>query len=90
MRRLILMLGLLLGWGIAMHATELCAQSPRVPSYLMLRAPKRPPHSPPYYPGRGYEVRSQTYAYGWFGAQPRSHWYRHEGYNSAYIQWTKR
>ena len=88
MRRL--MLGLLLGWGIAMNATELCAQSPRVPSYLILRAPSRPPHSPAYYPGRGYEVRPQAYAYGWFGAQPRSHWYRHEGYNSAYIQWTKR
>ena len=85
-----LALALLFGLSIALCVTEARGENPRVPSYLILRAPARKPHGQPYYPGRGYEVKPQAYAYGWFGAAPRSHWYRHEGYNSSYIQWTKR
>ena len=37
-----------------------------------------------------YPVVTQTYAYGWFGAQPRRHWSRHFGYYRNYTQWTRR
>ncbi|MHB0957567.1 MAG: hypothetical protein ACYC6N_00120 [Pirellulaceae bacterium] len=77
---------LLLGLG----ALPASGQDPRVPSYLILRAPAQVSHGQPYHPGRGYEVKPQAYAYGWFGAQPRSHWHRQTGYYSAYIQWSKR
>jgi hypothetical protein len=59
------------------------------PSYLILRAPARPPQAAAYYPGRSYEVRTHTYAYGWFGAQPRQHPRRSTGYNASYIQWSR-
>ncbi len=61
----------------------------RAPSYLILRAPARTPKGHTYYSGRGYEVRTQAYAYGWFGVQPRSHARRSTGYYSSYIQWSK-
>jgi hypothetical protein len=80
---------LLVGAALIFGATEARAQRPDVPSYLILQAPARTPEGKPYYPGRGYAVRPQAYAYGWFGAPPRSHWRRQEGYNSAYIQWSK-
>lgn len=64
-------------------------QAPQAPSYLILQPPARTPHGHAYYPGRGYTVKPQAYAYGWFGAKPRSHWRRHEGYASAYIQWSR-
>ncbi len=60
------------------------------PSYLILRAPVRAPKGSGQYPGRGYEVRAQTYAYGWFGVKPRGTWKRTTGYDSSYIQWSKR
>lgn len=59
------------------------------PSYLILRAPARPPQAAAYYPGRPYEVHTHTYAYGWFGAQPRQHLRRSTGYNESYIQWSR-
>jgi hypothetical protein len=61
----------------------------RRPSYLILRAPVRKFRGHAYYPGRGYEVRTEAYAYGWFGAKPRRHLRRSTGYNESYIQWTK-
>jgi hypothetical protein len=81
----VLALGLLLGISVLTAR----GQDPRTPSYLILRAPAQVPHGPSYYPGRGYAVKPQAYAYGWFGAQPRSHWRRQTGHFSAYIQWSK-
>ena len=60
------------------------------PSYLILKAPARTPKGHAYYPGRGLEVKTQTYTYGWFGVKPRRHWSRSTGYYSSYIQWSKR
>jgi hypothetical protein len=41
-----------------------------------------------YYPATGYGVSTPTYAYGWFGAKPRTEAYRHVGYYRHYTQWT--
>jgi hypothetical protein len=40
--------------------------------------------------GIAYPVAPPTYAYGWFGVQPRRHWSRHFGYYRNYTQWTRR
>ena len=62
------------------------------PSYLLLRraeapGPQHMPGKPPAYvqplPGYGY-------AYGWFGAAPRSHGERSFGYYREYTQWSVR
>ena len=74
----------LLAWG----PTTRAAWSSE-PSYLILRAPARKHKGHAYYPGRAYEVRTQAYAYGWFGAKPRGSWKRSTGYYSSYIQWSK-
>ncbi len=61
------------------------------PPYLLLRTPAAPsPHHPTYqrYPGIGFGVSTQSYAYGWFGAAPRKHWSRHFGYYRDYTQWS--
>ena len=60
------------------------------PTYLLLRAPARTSNGHAYYPGDGREVKTQRYAYGWFGARPRKTWTRHFGYYSNYTQWSKR
>ena len=63
------------------------------PAYLILRTPAvRSNHhvSRGYYPGNGYGVSTQTYAYGWFGAPPRRHWVRQFGYYRNYTQWGRR
>ena len=60
------------------------------PSYLILQAPARPHKGHAFYPGRGYEVRTHAYAYGWFGARPRRHHKRTTGYYGSYIEWSKR
>jgi hypothetical protein len=38
----------------------------------------------------GIRVTAPTYAYGWFGVQPRRHWSRHFGYYRNYTQWSGR
>lgn len=62
------------------------------PSYVLLRRAEGPgphhrPGKPPAYvqpvPGYGY-------AYGWFGAAPRSHAERSFGYYREYTQWSVR
>jgi hypothetical protein len=83
------LLATLLGTALVLFGTEVRGEDPRAPSYLILQAPARTPHGQPYYPGRGYAVKPQAYAYGWFGVKSRSHWRRHEGYYSNYIQWSK-
>jgi hypothetical protein len=74
---------------LTMTTGEARGQAPRAPSYLILRAPAQKPQGRPYYPGRGYEVKPQAYAYGWFGAGSRSRWRRQTGYHGSYIRWTK-
>ena len=62
------------------------------PSYLILRAPATVGHHRAgggYHPGRGYATSGRPYAYGWFGARPRSHWNRHFGYSGNFTQWTR-
>ena len=84
---------ILIGLAAGAPASPGTAQPPPLqqgaPAYLMLRAPAREPYRHPYYPGTGYEVRTQTYAYGWFGVSPRTHWKRQTGYQSNYIQWSR-
>ncbi len=77
-------------WAVAAASSVTAhAADGQVPSYLILKAPARTPKGSAYYPGRGYEVKAQTYAYGWFGVQPRGTWKRSTGYYSSYIQWSK-
>ena len=64
-------------------------EHPDAPAYLILRVPSRSHKGRVYYQGRGYAVRTRPYAYGWFGARPKRHWYRSSGYHSDYIQWQR-
>ena len=61
------------------------------PTYLIVRRPESP--GPHFRPGiadaAAYEVPASGYAYGWFGATPRSHASRHFGYYRTYTQWSK-
>lgn len=60
------------------------------PAYVLLRRAEAP--GPHYLPGQPdaalYEARASGYAYGWFGAAPRSHASRHFGYYRTYTQWS--
>jgi hypothetical protein len=77
------------------------AQQPSAPSYLVLQPPSahhghRAAHPSPHHRTQGqpatlYPVPTTGgYAYGWFGARPRTQWSRHLGYYRAYTQWTGR
>ena len=61
------------------------------PAYLLVRRPESPGQH--YRPGvadaSAHDVRASGYAYGWFGAAPRSHASRHFGYFRTYTQWSK-
>ena len=61
------------------------------PSYLLLRQPESPtPHNLPGEPAAVYyDVRTDGYAYGYFGASPRSHWSRSFGVLRTYKQWSQ-
>ena len=80
--------------GIA--ALALLAMSPATyaapPAYLLLRRAESPgAHYAPGHPDAAlYDVRTSGYAYGWFGAAPRSHASRHFGYYRTYTQWSTR
>ncbi len=76
---------ILIAMTITVGAPAAVSAGQRVPSYLILRAPARTHKGHSYYPGRGYEVRTQAYAYGWFGAKPRRHHRRSSGYYENYI-----
>ena len=60
------------------------------PSYLLLRQPESP--APQHHPGepaaKYYDVRTEGYAYGYFGACPRSHWSRSSGVLRVHKQWS--
>lgn len=62
------------------------------PSYLLLRdsASPRPPHQPGEPDAQYYQQRTTGYAYGWFGACPRTHATRHFGIYREYTQWSFR
>lgn len=62
------------------------------PSYLLLRdnSSPRPPHQPGEPDGQYYQARTTGYAYGWFGACPRTHATRHFGIYREYTQWSFR
>lgn len=60
------------------------------PAYLVLRRHASPGQN--HQPGHGdaamYDARMSGYAYGFFGAAPRSHASRHFGYYRTYTQWS--
>jgi hypothetical protein len=60
------------------------------PAYLVLRRPESPGryHHPGHADAAFYDARTSGYAYGWFGAAPRSHGSRHFGYYRTYTQWS--
>jgi hypothetical protein len=61
------------------------------PSYLLLRQPESP--GPKGHPGQPaaayYDVRTNGYAYGYFGVGPRSHWSRSYGVLRVHKQWSQ-
>ena len=70
------------------HQAPLPEQTP----YIVLRPPQ-----PVTRGGRSdytlapvYTTTRRSYAYGWFGAQPRTHYTRHFGFFRGYTQWTHR
>jgi hypothetical protein len=78
---------------IVMLASLLAASSLHAgpPSYLLLRQPESP--GPHHYAGepaaKYYDVRTEGYAYGYFGACPRSHWSRSYGVLRIHKQWSQ-
>jgi hypothetical protein len=60
------------------------------PAYLVLRRHASPGQN--HHPGHAdavmYDARTSGYAYGNFGAAPRSHASRHFGYYRTYTQWS--
>jgi len=61
------------------------------PSYLLLRQPESPgPHNHAGEPAaKYYDVRTDGYAYGYFGVGPRSHWSRSFGVLRMHKQWSQ-
>jgi hypothetical protein len=59
------------------------------PSYLLLRQTTSPgpQHQAGYPAAQYYDARTYGYAYGWFGAAPRTHLSRHFGVNRMYTQY---
>lgn len=58
------------------------------PRYLVLRAPYTTSHHDRVYsPGVVVPLEVQPYAWGWFGAQPRSHAAAHRGYYNETWFW---
>jgi hypothetical protein len=60
------------------------------PAYLLLRRAESPGnrYHPGYYDAAMYDARTSGYAYGFFGAPPRSHASRHFGFYRTYTQWS--
>ncbi len=67
------------------------AASAAPPAYLILRRVESPGrhHRPGQADAAMYDVRTSGYAYGYFGAAPRSHASRHFGYYGTYKQWSR-
>ena len=80
-------------WLIATLVLALSSATPvsaGPPAYLLLRRAESPGNH--YRPGHSdaamYDARTSGYAYGFFGAPPRSHASRHFGYFRTYTQWS--
>jgi len=58
------------------------------PSYLLLRQTQSASPVHQVSTGPPHEVHAQGYAYGYFGAAPRTHSQRHYGYYRNYTQWS--
>ena len=43
-----------------------------------------------YHPAEEVPAVAQGYAYGWFGAAPRTHMLRHHGFYNNYVRWSFR
>jgi hypothetical protein len=58
------------------------------PAYLLVRRVESPGkhHQPGHKDAAMYDARTSGYAYGYFGAAPRSHSSRHFGYYRTYTQ----
>jgi hypothetical protein len=67
------------------------AGPPLPPGYLVLRRPEAPAnhYRPGYYDAAMYDARTSGYAYGFFGAAPRSHYSRHFGTYRNYTQFSR-
>ena len=80
----VLLLGLLL-----ISAANAAFAAP--PAYLVLRQHASPGqnHRPGHADAAMYDARTSGYAYGYFGATPRSHASRHFGYYRTYTQWSR-
>ena len=76
--------------GVGLLAPRQAESAP--PSYLVLRRAEAPGrhYAPGYSDAALYEARTRGYAYGWFGAAPRTHASRHFGYYRTYTQWSWR
>lgn len=61
------------------------------PGYLVLRRGESPGNHnrPGYYDAAFYDARTSGYAYGFFGAAPRSHFSRHFGTYRTYTQFAR-
>ena len=77
----------------ALFAALILSQSARAapPAYFILRRAESPgQHHRPGHPDAAmYDVRTSGYAYGYFGAAPRTHASRHFGYYGTYKQWSR-
>ena len=78
-------------WVIAVLALAVCFSAPAMagpPSYLILRRAESPGkhYRPGYYDAAMYDARTSGYAYGFFGAPPRSHRSQHFGNYQTYTQ----
>jgi len=74
---------------LSVSAAEVAVAGP--PSYLLLRQSESPgPHGKSGEPTAAYyDVRTDGYAYGYFGACPRDHWSRQFGVLRTYKQWSR-
>jgi hypothetical protein len=80
-------------WLIAVLVLVICLSAPAMagpPAYLLLRRAESPGkhYRPGYYDAAMYDARTSGYAYGFFGAPPRSHASRHFGNYRTYTQWS--
>ncbi|HZN34662.1 MAG TPA: hypothetical protein VFB80_12630 [Pirellulaceae bacterium] len=75
---------------LALLASSPAAQA-GPPAYLLLRRAESPGRH--FHAGHAdaamYDARASGYAYGYFGAAPRSHFSRHYGYYDTYKQWSR-
>ena len=79
---------LIAGW-LLVGVADAAVATP--PAYLILRRNASPGqhHRPGHADAAMFDARTSGYAYGYFGATPRSHASRHFGYYRTYTQWSR-